>query len=42
MPVLALLNAAWRGGSTLAEQLFFSTMATPPFLLDEPANARWP
>ena len=42
MVVLALLNAVWRGGSTMAEQLLFSTTVTPPFLLDEPANARWP
>lgn len=38
---LALLNAQWRGGSTLAEQLFFSTTIAPPFLLDEPAKAMW-
>ena len=42
MVVLALLNAVWRGGSTLAEQLLFSTTSIPPFLLDEPANARLP
>ena len=38
---LALLNAQWRGGSTLAEQLIFSTTLAPPFLLDEPAKAMW-
>jgi hypothetical protein len=38
---LALLNAQWRGGSTLAEQLIFSTTIAPPFLLDEPAKAMW-
>lgn len=38
---LALLNAQWRGGSTLAEQLIFSTTISPPFLLDEPAKAMW-
>ena len=38
---LALLNAQWRGGSTLAEQLIFSTTVAPPFLLDEPAKAMW-
>ena len=37
----ALLNAQWRGGSTLAEQLLFSTTVAPPFLLDEPAKAIW-
>ena len=39
--MLALLNAQWRGGSTLAEQLIFSTTIAPPFLLDEPAKAMW-
>lgn len=39
--ILALLNAQWRGGSTLAEQLIFSTTIAPPFLLDEPAKAMW-
>ena len=38
---LVLLNAQWRGGSTLAEQLIFSTTIAPPFLLDEPAKAMW-
>jgi len=38
---LALLNAQWRGGSTLAEQLLFSTTVSSPFLLDEPAKAIW-
>ena len=37
----ALLNAQWRGGSTLAEQLIFSTTGASPFLLDEPAKAIW-
>ena len=38
MPVLALLNAQWRGGSTVAEQLLFTTIASKSlFLLDEPA-----
>lgn len=37
----ALLNAQWRGGSTLAEQLLFSTTIASPFLLDEPAKAVW-
>ena len=32
---------AGRGGSTLAEQLIFSTTIAPPFLLDEPAKAMW-
>ena len=36
--ILALLNSQWRGGSTIAEQLLFSTIASPSlFLLDEPA-----
>lgn len=39
--VLALLNAQWRGGSTLAEQLLFTTTIQEPFLLDEPARAKW-
>ena len=39
--LLAVLNAQWRGGSTLAEQLIFSTTVSPPFLLDEPARAMW-
>ena len=38
---LVLLNAQWRGGSTLAEQLIFENTLLPPFLLDEPAMARW-
>jgi hypothetical protein len=38
---LAVLNAQWRGGSTLAEQLIFSTTIAPPFVLDEPAKAMW-
>ena len=29
--VLALLNAQWRGGSTLAEQLLFTTTIQEPF-----------
>jgi hypothetical protein len=32
---------AGRGGSTLAEQLIFSTTIAPPFLLDEPAKSMW-
>ena len=39
--VLALLNAQWRGGSALAEQLLFTTTIQEPFLLDEPARAKW-
>ena len=38
---LVMLNAQWRGGSTLAEQLLFQTMIATPFLMDEPAKARW-
>jgi len=37
MPDRVLLNAQWRGGSTITEQLIFSTTASPVFLLDEPA-----
>ena len=37
----ALSSRAGRGGSTLAEQLIFSTTIAPPFLLDEPAKAMW-
>ena len=39
--VFAFLNAQWRGGSTLGEQLIFSTTVASPFLLDEPAKAMW-
>eukprot|EP00310_Coccolithus_braarudii_P018909 CAMPEP_0183334600 /NCGR_PEP_ID=MMETSP0164_2-20130417/3167_1 /TAXON_ID=221442 /ORGANISM="Coccolithus pelagicus ssp braarudi, Strain PLY182g" /LENGTH=532 /DNA_ID=CAMNT_0025503779 /DNA_START=48 /DNA_END=1643 /DNA_ORIENTATION=+ len=34
---LVLLNAQWRGGSTIAEQLLFTTTNATSFVLDEPA-----